>query len=100
MGILKKKRKQATKPTKVELQSILAGYKRQTAEITDETAIDMMDTEKKNDFLLLLKIADYVHMGKSWAILTLLSWDTCKENQNAESVNMYGILKALHRTYH
>ena len=70
MGILKKKRKQAEKPTKAELQSILAGYKRQTAEITDETAIDMMDTEKKNDFLLLLKVADYAHMGKSRAILT------------------------------
>ena len=53
-----------------ELQSILTDYKRQTAEITDETAIDMMDTEKKNDFLLLLKVADYAHMGKSRAILT------------------------------
>ena len=30
----------------------------------------MMDTEKKNDFLLLLKVADYAHMGKSRAILT------------------------------
>ncbi len=69
MGILKKKRKQAEKPTKAELQSILADYKRQTAEITDETAMDMMDTEKKNDFLLLLKVADYAHMGKSRAIL-------------------------------
>lgn len=67
MGIFKKKRKQ---PTNAELQSILASYKRQTAEITDETAIDMMDTEKKNDFLLLLKVADYAHMGKSRAILT------------------------------
>lgn len=70
MGILKKKRKQAEKPTKAELQSILASYKRQTAEITDETAIDMMDTEKKNDFLLLLKVAGYAHMGKSRAVLT------------------------------
>lgn len=67
MGIFKKKRKQ---PTNAELQSILASYKRQTAEITDETAIDMMDTEKKNDFFLLLKVADYAHMGKSRAILT------------------------------
>lgn len=67
MGIFKKKRKQ---PTKEELQSILASYKRQTAEITDETAIDMMDTEKKNDFFLLLKVADYAQMGKSRAILT------------------------------
>lgn len=70
MGILKKKRKQAEKPTKAELQSIIASYKRQTAEITDDMAVDMMDTEKKNDFLLLLKIADYAHMGKSRAILT------------------------------
>lgn len=70
MGILKKKRKQAEKPAKAELQSILADYKCQTAEITDETAMDMMDTEKKNDFLLLLKVADYAHMGKSRAILT------------------------------
>lgn len=67
MGIFKKKRKQ---PTNAELQSILASYKRQTAEITDETAIDMMDTEKKNDFFLLLKVADYAQMGKSRAILT------------------------------
>ena len=32
--------------------------------------MDMMDTEKKNDFLLLLKVTDYAHMGKSRAILT------------------------------
>lgn len=70
MEILKKKRKQAEKPRKAELQSILTSYECQTAEITDETAMDMMDTEKKNDFLLLLKIADYAHMGKSRAILT------------------------------
>lgn len=69
MGIFKKKRKQAAKPTKAELQSILASYKRQTAEITDEMAMDMLDTEKKNDFLLLLKVADYAQMGKSRAIL-------------------------------
>lgn len=56
MGIFKKKRKQAAKPAKAELQSILASYKRQTAEIADKTAMDMMDTEKKNDFLLLLKV--------------------------------------------
>jgi len=67
MGILKKKRKQAAKE---ELQRILASYKRQTAEITDEMAMDMPDAEKKNDFLLLLKVADYAHMGKSRAILT------------------------------
>ena len=70
MGIFKKKRKQAAKPAKAELQSILASYKRQTAEIADKTAMDMMDTEKKNDFLLLLKVDDYAQMGKSRAILT------------------------------
>ena len=70
MGIFKKKRKQAAKPAKAELQSIPASYKRQTAEIADKTAMDMMDTEKKNDFLLLLKVDDYAQMGKSRAILT------------------------------
>ena len=52
------------------LQKLIDEYNCRTAEITDKMAMDMMDTEKKNDFLLLLKVADYAHMGKSRAILT------------------------------
>lgn len=52
------------------LQKLVDEYNCRTVEITDEMAMNMMDTEKKNDFLLLLKVADYAHMGKSRAILT------------------------------
>lgn len=60
----RKKKKQSS-----DLQKRIKEYNRRTAEITDEMAIDMLDTDKRNDYLELLNIADHSHMGKSRAIL-------------------------------
>ena len=45
-------------------------YKKTTAEITDEMAMNMLDTDMRNDYLALLNIADHSHIGKPRAILT------------------------------
>lgn len=57
------------KPTKEFLEKILAKYEARTAEISNETAMDMMDTNETNHFLMLLQIADYYPMGKSLSII-------------------------------
>lgn len=59
-----------TKKRSQDLQKRIKEYNRRTAEITDEMAMDMLDTDKRNDYLELLNIADHAHMGKSRAILT------------------------------
>lgn len=58
-----------TKPTMETLQRIIAKYDERTAEISNETAMDMMDTNETNHFLMLLQIADYYPMGKSLSII-------------------------------
>ena len=60
----RKKKKQSS-----DLQKLIREYSRRTAEITDEMAMDMLDTAKRNDYLALLKIADHARTGKSRAIL-------------------------------
>lgn len=57
------------KPTIEFLQKIVAKYDERTAEISTETAMDMMDTNETNHFLMLLQIADYYPMGKSLSII-------------------------------
>lgn len=57
------------KPTKTLLQRIIAKYDERTAEVTTEMAMEMMDTNETNHFLMLLQIADYYPMGKSLSIL-------------------------------
>lgn len=57
------------KPTMEFLQKIVAKYDERTAEISTETAMDMMDTNETNHFLMLLQIADYYPMGKSLSII-------------------------------
>lgn len=57
------------RPTKETLERIIAKYDERTAEISAETAMDMMDTNEVNHFLMLLQIADYYPMGKSLSIL-------------------------------
>lgn len=57
------------KPTKEFLEKILEKYEARTAELSTETAMDMMDTNETNHFLMLLQIADYYPMGKSLSII-------------------------------
>lgn len=58
------------KPTKQEIQKIKSYYDELTSGISDETAMDILDSPEKYHFLMLLKVADYFKLGKSWAILT------------------------------
>lgn len=57
------------KPTKTLLQRIIAKYDERTSEVTTEMAMEMMDTDETNHFLMLLQIADYYPMGKSLSVL-------------------------------
>ncbi len=57
------------RPTKEFLDKIVAKYEAWTAEISTETAMEMMDTDEINHFLMLLQIADYYPMGKSLSII-------------------------------
>lgn len=59
----------ANRPTQKFLIGLVRKYEERTAPITDEMAMDMMDTNETNHFLMLLQIADYLPMGKSRAIL-------------------------------
>jgi len=63
-------KKWADRPTKQELQELKSYYNRLTAAVPDEMAMDILDSPERYHFLMLLKIADYTKMGKSWAILT------------------------------
>lgn len=57
------------KPTKEFLEKIIAKYEERTAKLSTETAMDLMDTNETNHFLMLLQIADYYPMGKSLSII-------------------------------
>ena len=63
-------KKWAGRPTKQELQELKSYYNRLTAAVPDEMVMDILDSTERYHFLMLLKIADYTKMGKSWAILT------------------------------
>lgn len=72
-GAAKKKgffKKWADRPTKQELQELKDYYNCLTSAVSDETAMDILDSPEKFHFLMLLKVADYAKLGKSWAILT------------------------------
>ena len=53
-----------------DLQETVKEYNRQTAGITDKMALDMLDSDQRNDFLALLNITDHAHLGKTRAVLT------------------------------
>ena len=59
----------AYRPTREFLIGLVERYQERTAPITDEMAMDMMDTNETNHFFMLLQIADYLPMGKSRAII-------------------------------
>ncbi len=72
-GTAKKKgvfKKWADRPTKQELQELKTYYNKLTAAVPDEMAMDILDSPERYHFLMLLKVADYAKLGKSWAILT------------------------------
>ena len=52
------------------IEKVLKIYEKATVEITDETAMSLLNTKKRNDYLNLLNIAGHPHIGKSRAILT------------------------------
>lgn len=55
--------------TNTNFQNLIQTYDNLTAEISNEKAMDMMCTDQLDHFLLLLKIADNIPMGKSKSIL-------------------------------
>ncbi len=63
-------KKWADRPTKQELQNLADYYNKLTAAISNDFAMEMLDSPEAWHYLRLLKIADYRHMGKSFAILT------------------------------
>lgn len=63
-------RRKSDRPTKQELQELKDYYNKLTAAVPDEIAMDILDSPERYHFLMLLKIADYAKLGKSWAILT------------------------------
>ncbi len=63
-------KKWADRPTKQEIQELKDYYNKLTATVPDEIAMDILDSPEKFHFLMLLKVADYAKLGKSWAILT------------------------------
>lgn len=65
-----KLKKKSKRPSKAELNRLTKYYNKLTAELPDGWALDKLDSLKKWHFLMLLKIADYHRMGKSFSILT------------------------------
>ncbi|MBD5521420.1 MAG: hypothetical protein HDR03_09410 [Lachnospiraceae bacterium] len=57
-------------PSKAELESLVKYYSGLTAELQHKWALEKLDSEKRCHYLMLLKIADYHDMGKTFAILT------------------------------
>lgn len=65
-----KLKKKSKRPTRAELESLVEYYNNMTAELPQGWALDKLDSPEKCHYLMLLKIADYCKMGKSFAILT------------------------------
>lgn len=67
---MKKIKKTKAKKNEKDFKKLIEKYNRQTAEITDEKALSLLNKGKSNDFILLLEIASRARMGKAKAILT------------------------------
>ena len=65
----KKLNKKNVKPTAAELKSLAKYYNRMTAAMSDDEAMEMLDSPEKWHYLTLLKISDYAPMGKTKAII-------------------------------
>lgn len=57
-------------PSKAELDNLTRYYEELTAELPKDFALEKLDSPEKCHYLMLLKIADYRPMGKTFAILT------------------------------
>ena len=79
-------RRKSDRPTKQELQELKDYYNKLTAAVSDEMAMDILDSPERYHFLMLLKVADYAKLGKSWAILTAakIGYITGKGGKNHE----------------
>lgn len=66
---LKKLKKKNVKPTAAELKSLIKYYNRMTAAMSDDEAMEMLDSLERFHYLMLLKIADHAPMGKTKAII-------------------------------
>lgn len=62
-------KKGTSRPTKAELKKLVNYYEKKTAAMSDDEAIEKLDSPEKWHYLMLLKIADYAHMGKTKAII-------------------------------
>lgn len=58
------------KPTKLELERLVKYYNDMTAELPHDWVLEKLDSPEKCHYLMLLKIADYRNMGKTFSILT------------------------------
>lgn len=63
-------RRKSDRPTKQELQELKDYYNAMTAELPEDWALEKLDSERICHFLMLLKIADFAKMGKTFSILT------------------------------
>jgi len=70
LGKTRKNKGAAKRPSKQELQELTDYYNKLTAELPHDWALENLDSEERCHYLMLLKIADYRRMGKSFAILT------------------------------
>lgn len=59
----------ANRPTKQELENLVRYYKEKTAAMSDDEAMELLDSPDKWHYLMLLKIADYAPFGKTKAII-------------------------------
>lgn len=62
-------KKRADRPTKQELENLVKYYEEKTAAMSDNEAMELLDSPEKWHYLMLLKIADYAHMGKTKVII-------------------------------
>lgn len=56
-------KKGTSRPTKAELERLVSYYKKKTAAMSDDEAMEMLDSPEKWHYLMLLKIADYRNVG-------------------------------------
>lgn len=63
------RRRKSDRPSKADLQKLKEYYRNMTAAVTDETALELLDSPERCHFLMLLKIADYAEMGRSFSIV-------------------------------
>lgn len=62
-------KKRTNRPSKADLQELKEYYRGLTAAVTDEMAMDLLDSPERCHFLMLLKIADYAEMGSGFSIV-------------------------------